>query len=107
VFLVHHPTKAGTFLVFLHEDPATDAPVNLVECDVLLDCPEDDYYWPDGSAWPEGAVGRSKKDSRLYSVFRNADELRAAGFQLEPGSPVVFQNWAKYQESRRMTGMPD
>lgn len=86
------PNSAELQLVFCMIDPREAGYAGLVETDTELESPNlCDSSWM--TAGTSRVVGRSPWSSKLYRLFKTAEECRFAGFSLVGPMPVVAYRW--------------
>lgn len=95
MFLVKDQRYGATYLVFTSDDPRREGYRGEVE-EVSLDYNIEVHLWPDGQDRPEACVGRDPKNPNHLKVFKYSRDLQKEGYQLVPGTPVVFSTWSQY-----------
>lgn len=96
MYLIKDERLGTTYLVFTWENPNASGypgPVETVDLDYDM---EQVHRWNNGGPPPDVCVGRARENPNQYKVFKYRSDLQNAGFDLVPGTPVVFGRWSDY-----------
>jgi hypothetical protein len=97
MFLVRHDRDGTTYHVFTPRHPRADGYTGPVTEGARVETNPDLSNWSYGTPRPgQTSYGTAPGDPHHYREFRDAGELRAAGFNPVSGRVVVVRSWSAY-----------